>query len=103
VAPFSFLGLAAPERRRRAGLLGVSKARGVTSPGDSAVFEGLRVPATVRTGAASATGTDLAPVLLTALTVSSLARLVAGIQKLLFYSSKTARQFNGMALNIQEI
>lgn len=88
VAPFSFLGLAAPERRRRAGLLGVNKARGVTSAGDNAVFEGLRVDATGRalgsgSAAAGLAVADFAGDLLTGLLVSSLARLVAGIQKLL--------------------
>lgn len=76
VAPFSLRGLAAPERRLRAGLLGVSNAKGVTSAGDSAVFEGLRVEAT---GLAFSALADLVTVLL----VSSLARLVAGIQELL--------------------
>jgi len=54
VAPFNFLGLAAPDLRRRAGLLGVSKAKGVTSEGESAVLEGLRVVATGRAALLSA-------------------------------------------------
>jgi hypothetical protein len=105
VAPFNFLGLAAPERRRRAGLLGVNKARGVTSDGDSAVLDGLRVLATgrladalsetfVATSAASSTTLAIAGfalaleatlgiALVAVLLVSSVARLVAGIQELL--------------------
>lgn len=87
VAPFSFLGLAAPERRRRAGLLGVSKAKGVTSEGESAVLEGLRGVATARALEAGSTAAglalDLVVVLLTGLLVSSVARLLAGIQELL--------------------
>ncbi len=82
VAPFSFLGLAAPERRRRAGLLGVSKANGVTSEGESAVLEGLRVAVAGRAFAAGSVDA-LVVVLFTGLLVSSVARLVAGIQKLL--------------------
>jgi hypothetical protein len=90
VAPFSFLGFAAPERRRRAGLLGVRSAKGVTSAGDNAVFEGLRVVATGRAFESASTGAlsallaglpvDLAA---TGLLVSSVARLDAGIQELL--------------------
>ena len=76
VAPFSLRGLAAPERLLRAGLLGVSSAKGVTSAGDNAVLEGLRVDATGLAFAALV-------VLVTGLLVSSLARLVAGIQELL--------------------
>jgi len=109
VAPFNFLGLAAPERRRRAGLLGVNKARGVTSDGDSAVLDGLRVLATGRladafsdtmsetlaaTSAASSTTFAIAGfalaleatlgiALVAVLLVSSVARLDAGIQELL--------------------
>lgn len=88
VAPFSFLGLAAPERRRRAGLLGVSKAKGVTSEGESAVLEGFRGVATARAlAAAGSTAAGLAlvfvVVLLTGLLVSSVARLLAGIRELL--------------------
>lgn len=101
VAPFNFLGLAAPDLRRRAGLLGVSKAKGVTSEGESAVLEGLRVVATGRAALLSAgcasTGlaadlvvdllvdleADWAATLAAVLLVSSVARLVAGIQELL--------------------
>jgi hypothetical protein len=86
VAPLSFLGLAAPDLRRRAGLLGVSRANGVTSEGESAVFEGLRVVATGRAAllsGGSALATGLLAVLLTGLLVSSVARLLAGIQELL--------------------
>jgi hypothetical protein len=94
VAPFNFLGFAAPDLRRRAGLLGVSSAKGVTSEGESAVLEGLRVVATGRallSGAsalASAAFTagfaaDLVKGLAAGLLVSSVARLVAGIQELL--------------------
>ena len=42
VAPFNLRGLDAPDRRRRAGFVGVSIAKGVTSAGDNAVLEGLR-------------------------------------------------------------
>jgi hypothetical protein len=90
VAPFNFLGFAAPDRRRRAGLLGVSSAKGVTSEGESAVLEGLRVVATGRallsgSSALAAAGfaTDLAKGLVAGLLVSSVARLIAGIQELL--------------------
>lgn len=94
VAPFSFLGFAAPDRRRRAGLLGVSRANGVTSDGDSAVLEGLRVVATGRalfsavSAFASATFAagfvaDLVKGFVTGLLLSSGARLLAGIQELL--------------------
>lgn len=77
VAPFSFLGLAAPERRRRAGLLGVSKAKGVTSEGDNAVLEGLRGVATARALEAGSTAAGLAAL------VFVVARLLAGIRELL--------------------
>lgn len=101
MAPFNFRGLAAPDLRRRAGLLGVSKAKGVTSEGESAVLEGLRVVATGRAALLSAgcSSTDLttglavgllvdleddcAATLAAVLLVSSVARLVAGIQELL--------------------
>jgi fructose-specific phosphotransferase system IIC component len=90
VAPFNFLGFAAPDRRRRAGLLGVSSAKGVTSEGESAVLEGLRVVATGRallsgSSALAAAGfaTDLVKGLVAGLLVSSVARLIAGIQELL--------------------
>jgi len=86
VAPLSFLGLAAPDLRRRAGLLGVSRANGVTSEGESAVLDGLRVVATGRAALlsdGSALATGLLTVLLTGLLVSSVARLLAGIQELL--------------------
>lgn len=76
VAPLSFLGLAAPERRRRAGLLGVSKAKGVTSEGDNAVLEGLRGVATARALEAGSTAAGLALVFV-------VARLLAGIRELL--------------------
>ena len=48
VAPFNFRGLAAPDLRRRAGLVGVSNAKGVTSAGDKAVLDGLRDEAATR-------------------------------------------------------
>jgi hypothetical protein len=99
VAPFSFLGFAAPERRRRAGLLGVRSANGVTSAGESAVLEGLRVEATGRAfeSASSSAFSVTLPVdlpaagfatgcvtdLVAGLLVSSVARFVAGIQELL--------------------
>jgi hypothetical protein len=106
VAPFSFLGLAAPDLRRRAGLLGVSRANGVTSEGESAVLEGFRVVATGRATLPSlspgwtaavasvfATGlllvlalglvAALVVILVAGLLVSSVARLDAGIQELL--------------------
>jgi|TARA_B100000745_G_scaffold57598_2_gene34124 hypothetical protein len=90
VAPFNFLGFAAPDRRRRAGLLGVSSAKGVTSEGESAVLEGFRVVATGRallsgSSALAAAGfaTDLVKGLVAGLLVSSVARLIAGIQELL--------------------
>lgn len=47
VAPLSLRGLAAPERRLRTGLTGVSNAKGVTSEGESAVLDGLRTGLTV--------------------------------------------------------
>lgn len=48
VAPFNFRGFAAPERRRREGLvavLGINWFNGVTSEGDKAVLEAFRAPA----------------------------------------------------------
>lgn len=48
MAPFNFLGFAAPERRRREGLvavLGINTLKGVTSAGDKAVLEAFRAPA----------------------------------------------------------
>lgn len=66
VAPFNFRGLAAPDLLRRAGLVGVSSAKGVTSAGDKAVLDGLRDEAATR-----------------ALLGSWLACLVAGMRELL--------------------
>ncbi|WP_288107253.1 hypothetical protein [Limnobacter sp.] len=48
VAPLSLRGFAAPERRRRTGLVGARSSRGVTSAGDNAVLEGLRDGAAAR-------------------------------------------------------
>jgi len=94
VAPFNFLGFAAPDLRRRAGLLGVSRASGVTSEGESAVLEGLRVVATGRallSGVSALASVafvagftaDLVKGFVAGLLASSVARLLAGIQELL--------------------
>ena len=56
VAPFNFLGFAAPDRLRLAGLLGVSNTNGVTSAGESAVLEGLRIVGTARSFESASTG-----------------------------------------------